>query len=121
MVEVEPSSQLIFRGPVSRELTSYVRIKNLSQRDVVFKVKTTAPRDYCVRPNGGHLPAGRDVTLAVITVPANLPASEVDRLRHRFLIQYMLAPPGYSEEQFEEVVRSFMPCYLTGADLGFWV
>ena len=43
-------------------------------------------------------------------MPANLPASEVVMRQHKFMIQYMLAPPGYREEQFEEVVRSFMPC-----------
>lgn len=53
-------------GSVARGVTSCIRIKNPSQRDIVYKVKTTAPRDYCVRPNGGHLPAGSEATLVGI-------------------------------------------------------
>jgi vesicle-associated membrane protein-associated protein B len=68
---LEPSSELTFKGKaffsfqyssrfqcaISGPFTEYVNanltLTNPSPRDVYFKVKTTAPKFYCVRPNSG--------------------------------------------------------------------
>lgn len=38
-------------GPV----TSYIKLINPTNKKVYFKIKTTAPKRYCVRPNSGVL------------------------------------------------------------------
>lgn len=38
-------------GPV----TSYIKLINPTNKKVYFKIKTTAPKRYCVRPNSGAL------------------------------------------------------------------
>ena len=42
-------------GPFTEVVTSHLKITNPSNDRVCFKVKTTAPRQYCVRPNSGLL------------------------------------------------------------------
>ena len=44
-------------GPFSDVVTSHLYLRNPTNDIVIFKVKTTAPRQYCVRPNSGVLNA----------------------------------------------------------------
>ena len=46
-------------GPFNEVVTSTLTLTNPSTNAVIFKVKTTAPKQYCVRPNSGML-AGRE-------------------------------------------------------------
>lgn len=55
---------LRFVGPFKDVITSELVLANPSQKKVCFKVKTTAPKRYCVRPNSGILEAGGRVTVA---------------------------------------------------------
>ena len=45
----------MFPGPFQEVVTSHLYLKNPTNNIVVFKVKTTAPKQYCVRPNSGVL------------------------------------------------------------------
>ncbi len=62
-MEITPRSEITFRGPYTEVVESVLRLANPTQRPMAFKVKTTAPKQYCVRPNSGHLAAGesRDI------------------------------------------------------------
>lgn len=52
---------------------------------ICFKVKTTAPKQYCVRPNCGFVKPGQKVIITVMLQPFNYVSSE--KLKHKFLIQ----------------------------------
>lgn len=51
-------------GPFTEVVTSHLKITNPSNDRVCFKVKTTAPRQYCVRPNSGILEPSASQTVA---------------------------------------------------------
>lgn len=51
-------------GPFTDVVTTNLKLKNPSDRRVCFKVKTTAPRRYCVRPNSGVIDAGATVIIS---------------------------------------------------------
>jgi hypothetical protein len=36
-------------------------IRNPTQLPIAFKVKTTAPKQYCVRPNSGRIESGQEL------------------------------------------------------------
>ena len=56
---IEPRSEIAFRGPYTDVVESVLRLSNPSQaKQMAFKVKTTAPKQYCVRPNSGFVNAG---------------------------------------------------------------
>ena len=43
-------------GPFSSVVTTSLTLKNPTNEKIGFKVKTTAPKQYCVRPNSGIIP-----------------------------------------------------------------
>lgn len=45
-----------FIGPLTRVVQKSIRIENPNPKPISFKVKTTAPRLYCVRPNSDIIP-----------------------------------------------------------------
>jgi hypothetical protein len=51
-------------GPFTDVVTAELKLTNLSKKRICFKVKTTAPKQYCVRPNNGLIESGVTVTVA---------------------------------------------------------
>ncbi|KAF6714629.1 Vesicle-associated membrane protein-associated protein A [Oryzias melastigma] len=69
---LDPPSDLKFKGPFTDVVTTNLKLKNPSDRRVCFKVKTTAPRRYCVRPNSGVIDPGATVNISVMLQPLNM-------------------------------------------------
>ena len=55
---------LLFLGPFTDVVTSHLRLRNPTNNTVVFRVKTTAPWHYCVRPNSGILDPNSEQEIA---------------------------------------------------------
>lgn len=55
---------LMCAGPFTDVVTTNLKLRNPSDKRVCFKVKTTAPRRYCVRPNSGIVDPGATVTIS---------------------------------------------------------
>uniref|UniRef100_A0A158PA38 MSP domain-containing protein n=1 Tax=Angiostrongylus cantonensis TaxID=6313 RepID=A0A158PA38_ANGCA len=53
VLQLEPAKELVFQGPFTDIVNAHLQLKNPTERTVCFKVKTTAPKQYCVRPNSG--------------------------------------------------------------------
>ena len=51
-------------GPFKDVVTTILKLKNPSDEIVCFKVKTTAPKRYCVRPNCGQIKPDETVNVA---------------------------------------------------------
>ena len=51
-------------GPFTDVVTSTLTLENPSNDAVIFKVKTTAPKQYCVRPNSGLLKSKDTATIS---------------------------------------------------------
>lgn len=45
----------LYAGPFSRPVVTIMTLKNNANKTLVFKIKTTAPKRYCVRPNIGKI------------------------------------------------------------------
>ena len=52
---LDPSNELKFKGPFDDYVTVSLTIRNPTDKRVAFKIKTTAPKRYCVKPNSGVL------------------------------------------------------------------
>jgi len=94
---LEPSNELRFKGPFTEIVVSDLKLTNPSDQRVCFKVKTTAPKRYCVRPNSGIIDPGASVTVAVMLQPFVFDPNEKNK--HKFMVQTMFAPPGPIESQ----------------------
>ncbi|KAI9829771.1 MAG: hypothetical protein M1819_006008 [Sarea resinae] len=85
-VELDPP-ELGFRRPFTHEVTQILRLRNTNSDPVAFKVKTTAPKQYCVRPNSGRIEAGRDVEVQVLLQAMKEDPPPDARCRDKFLVQ----------------------------------
>ncbi len=54
-LQLDPSSELRFKGPFDDYVTVSLSIRNPTFKKIAFKIKTTAPKRYCVKPNSGVL------------------------------------------------------------------
>lgn len=52
---LDPANELVFRGPFDDYVSVSLTIRNPTSKRVAFKIKTTAPKRYCVKPNSGVL------------------------------------------------------------------
>jgi len=85
-IELNPP-ELGFRRPFTREVVQTLHIKNSNHDPVAFKVKTTAPKQYCVRPNSGRIESGKEVEVQVLlqAMKEDLPPNA--KCRDKFLVQ----------------------------------
>ncbi|XP_014015162.1 VAMP (vesicle-associated membrane protein)-associated protein A isoform X1 [Salmo salar] len=90
IIVIEPPYDLKFKGPFTDVVTTNLKLKNPSDRKVCFKVKTTAPRRYCVRPNSGMIESGATVTVSVMLQPFDYDPNE--KSKHKFMVQTIFAP-----------------------------
>ncbi|XP_055737710.1 vesicle-associated membrane protein-associated protein A-like isoform X1 [Salvelinus fontinalis] len=90
IIVIEPPYDLKFKGPFTDVVTTNLKLKNPSDRKVCFKVKTTAPRRYCVRPNSGMIEPGATVTVSVMLQPFDYDPNE--KSKHKFMVQTIFAP-----------------------------
>ncbi|MCJ1289752.1 phosphatidylinositol-binding protein scs2 [Xylographa carneopallida] len=85
-VELDPP-ELGFRRPFNHEVTRVLTLRNPNSDPVAFKVKTTAPKQYCVRPNSGRIEAGQDVEIQVLLQAMKDDPPMDARCRDKFLVQ----------------------------------
>jgi len=66
LLKVTPK-ELNFPPPLNRVITNILKLHNISSEyAIAYKVKTTAPQRYCVRPNSGVLPPGETIEVQVL-------------------------------------------------------
>lgn len=113
---IDPMNELKFKGPFNDVVTSYLTLRNPSDRKVCFKVKTTAPRRYCVRPNSGLVEPSGSVNVSVMLQPIDGDGQQ-DRGKHKFMVQSMFAPENvddvdklWSEAKSGDLMDSKLRC-----------
>lgn len=124
ILTLEPAEELVFEGPFDRVVTSYLELKNPSEHRVCFKVKTTAPHRYGVRPNSGVIqPAGK-IRIAIMFHPTEKD-TQSERARHKFMVQSIIlcsepTPTDtiWKEAKPEDVMDSKLRCVFRHADSG---
>ncbi|CDO75424.1 hypothetical protein BN946_scf184916.g8 [Trametes cinnabarina] len=92
-VSLNPSSVLGFNRPFTQSVKRTLQITNHNAQPVAFKVKTTAPKLYCVRPNSGRVEPGETVEVAVMlqAMKEDLPPNA--KCKDKFLIQSTIITP----------------------------
>jgi len=110
---LEPQHELKFRGPFTDVVTATLKLGNPTDRNVCFKVKTTAPRRYCVRPNSGIIDAGTSINVSVMLQPFDYDPNE--KSKHKFMVQSLLAP--YDMTDMEGVWKEAKPEELMDSKL----
>jgi len=89
-IKLEPEEVLRFERPFTSEVIRTLEITNENSDPVAFKVKTTAPKQYCVRPNSGRIESGRTVRVEVILQAMKEDPPPEYKCRDKFLVQSVL-------------------------------
>jgi len=73
ILSLTPNSEVVFEvNAATSSLVAKVKIANTSAKIVVFKIKTTSPEKYRVRPSLSHLRAGESADVEIHLHPSQL-------------------------------------------------
>ncbi|XP_022143133.1 vesicle-associated protein 2-2-like [Momordica charantia] len=96
LLNIQPK-ELQFIFELKKQSTCTVQLANNTHHHVAFKVKTTSPKKYCVRPNVGIILPKSTCDFSVIMQAQR--AAPPDMLcKDKFLIQSTIVPSGTTEE-----------------------
>lgn len=92
LLKLLPDDALHFElNKTAGQPTRILKLNNVSNGCVAFKVKTTAPKSYLVRPSAGTIKPGDNMEVQIILQPGTEKDSTSS---HRFLVQAVVAPDG---------------------------
>ncbi|CAG8505154.1 6390_t:CDS:2 [Funneliformis caledonium] len=80
-------------GPFTQLVKEILIVRNPNPEPVAFKVKTTAPKQYCVRPNSGRIEANQSVEVQVILQPMKEDPPADFKCKDKFLVQSVAISP----------------------------
>lgn len=92
---IDPPAELKFVGPFTNVVTSELRLRNPTKRNVMYKVRTTAPMRYCVRPNSGIIGPEQEVVITLSLQPLKSDTNE--KTVDKFMVMSIVAPLGALE------------------------
>ncbi|WVQ81009.1 hypothetical protein IAT38_003116 [Cryptococcus sp. DSM 104549] len=92
-VELSPSTQLGFPRPFTQLTKRSLLIHNPHPHPVAFKVKTTAPKQYSVRPNSGRVEGGESVEVHIMLQPLLSEPPPHAKCKDKFLVQSAFITP----------------------------
>lgn len=121
LLRLTPPQEVVFSPSQLGDLTGKVTLSNTSGRPLGYKIKTTSPEKYRVRPSTGSLASGQSVTVE-IHVSSSQAKEPSTLLRDKFLVTAVLLDredtPG---PQLAEALRTTAPdgqyrlrCQLAG-------
>ncbi|GAA5988106.1 hypothetical protein JCM11641_000905 [Rhodosporidiobolus odoratus] len=102
-VTLQPSSQLAFQRPFTQLVKRTLQVTNHNSQAVIYKVKTTAPKTYCVRPNAGRIESGETVEVQVLLQPMREDPPASAKCRDKFLVQSTVITPDREDLALPEL------------------
>lgn len=97
LVEIQPR-ELKFLFEVKKQSLCTVHLANVTDQYVAFKVKTTSPKKYCVRPNVGIIKPKSTCDFVVIMQAQKSVPSDM-QCKDKFLVQTTVVAFGTTEEE----------------------
>ncbi|KAK9474100.1 phosphatidylinositol-binding protein scs2 [Dipodascopsis tothii] len=84
---------LEFSGPFTKMVTRHIQLHNSSAEPIAYKVKTTAPKLYCVRPNASRVNPGETIDVAIILQGLKSEPGPDFKCKDKFLVQTVTIAP----------------------------
>lgn len=96
LLQIQPA-ELRFVFELKKQSSCLVQLENMLDQYIAFKVKTTSPKKYCVRPNIGIVKPNEKCDFTV-TMQAQRTAPPDMQCKDKFLIQSTVVPFGTTED-----------------------
>jgi len=110
---ISPSHEVLFSpSAATGDLTAKLQIQNVSQKPVGYKIKTTSPEKYRVRPSTGSLGPGLSASVEIHCsgTGASVASGAWTLVRDKFLITgIFLESPDISAQILQEALKSTKP------------
>ncbi|KAK9463904.1 PapD-like protein [Lipomyces oligophaga] len=90
-MEIYPAV-LEFSGPFSQPITRHLQLHNKSAEPLAYKVKTTAPKLYSVKPNASRVNPGERIDVKIVLQLMYEPQPGYE-CKDKFLIESIPIPP----------------------------
>ncbi|KAI3866345.1 hypothetical protein MKW92_051129 [Papaver armeniacum] len=105
LLDIQPT-ELKFPFELKKKCSCSMQLTNQTDAPVAFKVKTTNPKEYCVRPNVGMV-LPRTTCDITVTMQARREAPQDMQCKDKFLIQMVSAREIFKKESGSKVVEEF--------------
>jgi hypothetical protein len=107
-LEVPPG--LNFRFQLNKQLLASISMNNPSDKRVGFKIKTTAPKKYVVRPSSGVVEPRSSMAVQVIMQAQKEYPADFQNCKDKFMVQttVMSSDEALDKETFNKDVRKEM-------------
>ncbi|XP_065192499.1 motile sperm domain-containing protein 2-like isoform X2 [Sycon ciliatum] len=103
LLEISPSSVMEFRGNGTDDIVVPLSIRNISTNAIGFKIKTTGPDRYHVKPSAGIVQTGASA-IANVTLRSGADRSLV--LQDKFLVEFCPVPPTLQASELSRFLKS---------------
>ncbi|CAN6469259.1 unnamed protein product [Victoria cruziana] len=97
LVEIHPT-ELKFIFELKKQSSCPIQLFNTSDQYIAYKVKTTSPKKYCVRPNVGVVSPHSPCEI-IVTMQAQRAAPPDMHCKDKFLVQSTVVPEGTTMDQ----------------------
>ncbi|KAI9091901.1 PapD-like protein [Phlyctochytrium arcticum] len=103
-LQLTPSKELAFHRPFTAVVKQTLNIRNNnSDSPICFKVKTTAPKQYCVRPNSSVVAPNAEAEVQVLLQSMKDDPPEGFICKDKFLIQSIKVPSDVLKLEGDEL------------------
>ncbi|XP_009775976.1 vesicle-associated protein 1-2-like [Nicotiana tabacum] len=100
LLNIDPL-ELKFPFELKKQISCSLQLSNKTENHVAFKVKTTNPKKYCVRPNTGIV-LPRSTCDVIVTMQAQKEAPADMQCKDKFLLQSVVATAGTSPKDITQ-------------------
>ncbi|EDK46678.1 hypothetical protein LELG_04859, partial [Lodderomyces elongisporus NRRL YB-4239] len=98
-----PSFFFFVIGSFTKQITEYLTLSNPTNQPLAFKVKTTAPKLYCVRPNASVIEPGQSLQISIILQGFSQPLPSDYKCKDKFLLVSVPASPQTDASKIGEL------------------
>jgi len=107
---LSPAHEVIFSSSSSGEFSAKIQIQNISSQPVGYKIKTTSPEKYRVKPSTGSLAPNSSATVEIHVSAAQGALTPTSLVRDKFLITAIFLEEGdIKQQQLSEALKSSKP------------
>jgi len=107
ILHILSGQEVMFSVGAGGELQARVQLQNVSSQTVGFKIKTTSPEKYRVKPSTGCLQVGAAATVEIHVSGGQTGATNL--ARDKFLISVVLLEQELAGQQLTEALKSGRP------------
>lgn len=100
LLTIHPT-ELKFPFELKKQSSCSLQLVNNSDHYVAFKVKTTSPKKYCVRPNTGVV-LPKSTCDVIVTMQSQREAPPDLQCKDKFLVQSVVAPYGVDQKDITQ-------------------